>query len=701
MWLCVKDVMTRNFSAVTPETTVREATGILSAQKLDCLPVVEPGGKIVGLFTKSTIFKMLLDNEDMDRSVGSQLKTKVTALRESASLKDAWDINLTRIPVVSEEGILTGVLSRDDLVKAFYDQSQELHSYLKSVLDSTYNGIVAINSDGLITLFNQAAGQFTGWGREEAVGKHVNTVIPNSDLVKILETGEPSYSQSIDVNGRKLVTNRNPIYKDGHITGAVGVFQDISALESISQEMQALKNLNRELDTIIETCHDAIVLVSADGTLERVNTSYERMSGLKSRAVVGKKMQELVETEVVNESISLTVLREGKPMNIIQKLNTGREIFFTGIPIYNEQGNINKVISTGRDMTELNFLKSELERAKTMTSLYHIELQQLRKQHGETGNIVFSSEKMRKVFELAVKVSQVDTTVLLLGESGVGKEVLAKVVHSSSKRDKNDMVKINCAAIPEHLLESEFFGYSEGAFTGAKKGGKAGLFETANNSTIFLDEISELPLNLQAKLLRVLQEKEIVRIGGTSPIKVNVRILAATNRDLAALVKENKFREDLYYRLNVVPITIPPLRERKEDIIPLIFYFLRKFNDKYSLKKTLSSSLLDRLIDYEWPGNVRELENIIERMMVVSFEDEISDKEMPLSISQNILEQEAVSVNRILPLKTAVDEVEKTLINKALEQCKSIRGAAKVLGINASTILRKKKSWEKQNTVAF
>lgn len=693
--------MTREFCAISPATSVREATGVLSAHKLDSLPVVDKQGKILGLFSKAAIFQMLIDNEDIDQPVGKLMKTEVTAIRESATLEEAWDINLARIPVVSGEGILAGILSRNDLVKAFYDQTREIFCHLQIVLDSTYNGIVAINSDGLITIFNQAAEQFTGYRKEEAIGKHINTVIPNTGLLRTMETGKASYSQRLDMNERPMVSNRNPILKDGKVVGAVGVFQDISALESISQELQALKDLNRELDTIIEDCHDAIVLVNGDGTLERVNPAYERMSGIKGRSIVGKNMRELVENGVVNESISLAVLREGRPTNIIQKLNTGREIFFTGIPVCNEQGKITKVISTGRDLTELNFLKSELERAKTMSNLYHTELEQLRKQHGEIGNIVFSSEKMRKILELAVKVSQVDTTVLFLGESGVGKEVLARVVHSSSKRGNKNLMKINCAAIPEHLLESEFFGYDEGAFTGAKKGGKAGLFETANNSSIFLDEIGELPLNLQAKLLRVLQEKEIVRIGGTTPIKVNVRIIAATNRDLVTLVKEQKFREDLYYRLNVVPITIPPLRERKEDIIPLIFHFLRKFNDKYSLKKTLSSSLLDKLINYEWPGNVRELENIIERMMVVSYEDEITERELPLSISQEILEQEPISINRVLPLKTAVDELEKMLIQRALEQCKSIRGAAKVLGINASTILRKKKSWDNRDNVAF
>ena len=565
---------------------------------------------------------------------------------------------------------------------------------LVGILDSTYNGIIAIDSDGRVTLFNKAAEQFTGYPKERAIGEYINKIVPNTALLCVLETGEASYSQKLEINNKLLVTNRTPIVSRGKVIGAVGVFQDISALETISLELETLKGLNQELNTIIAGCSDAVVMVNSEGILERVNPAYERISGAKTEELIGKSMKELVANGFISDSISLAVLNEKKPMNIIQKMHTGREILFSGIPVFNTQGAVSKVISTGRDLTELNFLRAELERAKTMQTFYHIELEQLRKQAGEVGNLVFSSESMRRVMELSVKVAQVDSTVLLLGESGVGKEVVARVVHSTSKRSNHKLVKVNCAAIPENLLESEFFGYVEGAFTGAKYGGKPGLFEMANNGTVFLDEIGELLFNLQAKLLRVLQDREIVRIGSGTPIKINIRIVAATNKDLALMVKEKKFREDLYYRLNVVPILIPPLRSRREDIIPLVFHFLGEFNGKYSLKKTISSAAIDKFYNYDWPGNVRELENIIEHMLVISYDDEITEQDLPENFIQTGEQLQAVNVNHILPWRDAVNELERQMIEKAFNIHKSIRGVARALEVNPSTILRKKRFWD-------
>lgn len=566
---------------------------------------------------------------------------------------------------------------------------------LIGILDSTYNGIIAIDLNGRVTLFNKAAEQFTEYPKELAIGEYINKIIPNTALLSVLETGEANYGQKLELNGKLLVTNRTPIINLGKVIGAVGVFQDISALETISLELETLKGLSQELNTIIANCSDAVVMVNSEGIFERVNPAYERISGANAEELIGKNLKELVANGFISDSISLAVLNEKKPMNIMQKMHTTeREILFTGIPVFNTQGAVSKVISTGRDLTELNFLRAELERAKTMQAFYHTELEQLRRQVGEVGNLVFSSESMRRVIELAVKVAQVDTTVLLLGESGVGKEIINRVIHSASKRSNQKLVKVNCAAIPENLLESEFFGYVEGAFTGAKKGGKPGLFETANSGTVFLDEIGELPLNLQAKLLRVLQDREIVRIGSSDPIKINIRIVAATNKDLASMVKEKQFREDLYYRLNVVPIIIPPLRNRREDIIPLIFHFLSQINEKYSLKKTISSSAIDKLVRYNWPGNVRELENIIEHMLVISFDDEITEKDLPATFIQNVEQLQAINVNHILPWKDAVNELEQQLLNKAFQIHKSIRGVAKALGVNPSTVLRKKRFWD-------
>jgi transcriptional regulator with PAS, ATPase and Fis domain len=305
---------------------------------------------------------------------------------------------------------------------------------------------------------------------------------------------------------------------------------------------------------------------------------------------------------------------------------------------------------------------------------------------------------MKKVFDFAARVAQVDSTVLITGESGSGKEIVAKTIHKLSKRKDGPLIQINCGAIPENLLESELFGYEPGAFTGASKEGKLGMFELAENGTLFLDEIGELPLNLQVKLLRVLQEREIVRVGGIKPKKINVRIIAATNKDLEKMVEKGMFREDLYYRLNVVRIKIPPLRERKTDIPPLIQHFLRKFNEKYEMNKKISPEVIERLIAYDWPGNVRELENLIERLVVIVIEDIIELKHLPDYLQASINSDHfQVSVSGIIPLKKASEDLEKQLISKALQKYGSTRKAAQILEVDQATIVRKAKKYNITN----
>lgn len=303
---------------------------------------------------------------------------------------------------------------------------------------------------------------------------------------------------------------------------------------------------------------------------------------------------------------------------------------------------------------------------------------------------------MEKLMETVNKIAMVESTVLIYGETGVGKEVLAKYIHSVSDRSEGPFVKINCGAIPETLLEAELFGYEKGAFTGARSEGKPGLFEVADGGTMLLDEISELPMSLQVKLLRVLQEKEFIRVGGIKTIKVDVRIIAASNKDLKELVKEGKFRQDLYYRLNVVPITIPPLRERTEDIPILAHHFLNKYNEKYGRSKQLTNEVIEAFLRYSWPGNVRELEHVIERLVVISEDNLITKKELPSELlnGESTYNAEGVYVAEIMPLKKASALVEYQLIKRAMEIGGSTYKAAEMLGVDQSTIIRKLKKYE-------
>jgi transcriptional regulator with PAS, ATPase and Fis domain len=316
--------------------------------------------------------------------------------------------------------------------------------------------------------------------------------------------------------------------------------------------------------------------------------------------------------------------------------------------------------------------------------------------HGE-GDFVAGSAEMQQVIELAMRVARTDSTILVRGESGVGKEVLTRIIHRNSTRKNKSLMKINCAAIPENLLESELFGYEPGAFTGATKKGKVGLIELANQGTLFLDEIGEMPLTLQAKLLQVIQERTFYRVDGTKAIAVDIRIITATNRELEKLVEEKKFREDLFYRLNVIPITIPPLRERKGDIVPLVGRFLDKFNKKYQMDKKISNDAFGYLLRYRWPGNIRELENMVEQLVVITPVDLIEPQHLPgyiHNLPNPIDKHDKVTVPGVVSLSEAMEEVEKQLFLSAYEHCKNTYQTAKILGVSQPTVVRKLKKYK-------
>jgi transcriptional regulator with PAS, ATPase and Fis domain len=349
-----------------------------------------------------------------------------------------------------------------------------------------------------------------------------------------------------------------------------------------------------------------------------------------------------------------------------------------------------------RDLTELNDLRRKLEEAVAEKSLYFDELKRMKDRNGGKDIVCFSSG-MKNVMQVAEKVAQFDTTILITGDSGSGKEVLARYIHNKSSRKNEPFIKVNCGAIPENLLESELFGYDGGAFTGAVKSGKKGLLDEADNGSFLLDEISELPLNLQVKLLRLLQEREFYRVGGNAPIRLNIRFIATSNKNLYALVKENKFRADLYYRLNVVQIQIPPLTERREEIPALVKLFLNKLNSKYHQNKQITNYAIDLLSSYDWPGNIRELENTIERLAITCPDDLITHTHLLPSKVEGISLDPVAEHN--LPgnkggLKRALDQLEKGMILRAYEQTGCTRKAGILLGINQSTVVKKMKKHE-------
>lgn len=463
--------------------------------------------------------------------------------------------------------------------------------------------------------------------------------------------------------------------------------------------MSLLKSKNQELlvmEAFFESSYDGIYITQiVDGRPKtlRINASYERITGLNKSLMINRYMDDLVNDNFISESGSLAALKKGKPVTLIQTFKSGLKGLITSTPVADENGKVTMVATNVRDITELSDLKNKLDQNKKLAEKYYSEIEAMKEQFLQTPGLKAKDPKMLEILHLARKVSKIDSTILLLGESGVGKEEIAKFIHKNSLRNDKPFIKINCSAIPDNLIESELFGYEKGAFTGANNNGKKGLFEVANTGTIFLDEIGELSLDIQVKLLRVLQEQEITKVGGLTPIKIDVRVISATNKDLKTMVAEKRFREDLFYRLNVVPISIPPLRERKEDIFPLVSHFINRINKKYTWTKSFSRDALDAFYAYSWPGNVRELSNIVERAAVMSSDQLITCDNLPSIIASLNTIMPLRFDSEIMPLDSAIGIVEKDLIDKAYDKFGNVRDAAKALKIAPSTFVRKRKKY--------
>ena len=433
-------------------------------------------------------------------------------------------------------------------------------------------------------------------------------------------------------------------------------------------------------------------ITDGEGNIIRVNPSWEKITGVSAREVLGQNVAEL-ETEgyFSNRSATKMVLKEKRTLTLQKRWFTGKETLVTATPIFDDNGDITMVVSNVRELSDIRRLSSKNIESKRPYSQYHEKIERLKTHHFEKAQIVAESKAIRQAFELAGRVAQVDAPVLITGETGVGKEVIANYIHRHSTRNSSPLLKINCGAIPENLLESELFGYEHGAFTGADVKGKQGLFEAAEGGTLILDEIGEMPQNLQVKILRTIQDLEIVRIGSVTPKKVDVRLIVITNRDLKAMVEKGTFRKDLYFRINVIPIFIPPLRERPDDILHMINFFLEKTNLKYDKNAFFSREVIDYLIGFQWPGNVRELINLIERLVLVTPHDEIIMEDLPSELRQDFLNY---PIQQAGSFKNAVRQFEITLLKTAIKKHGGVKQAAKFLKMDPATIYRKLKTAE-------
>ncbi|MEC5422305.1 sigma 54-interacting transcriptional regulator [Virgibacillus sp. C22-A2] len=553
------------------------------------------------------------------------------------------------------------------IISELFDEKESLLDRIKLqmtnqelILNSIRDGMIVINEQEKVQFVNNSAEQIVGLTKEKFEGQYIHDVIANTRLPHVLRSRKKEVNQKLLLqNGKQVIATRIPIINsDDQLIGAFSVFKDITEVMNLAVENTDLNEVKTMLEAIIQSSDEAISVVDENGNGLIVNPAYTRITGLKESDIVGKPAT----TDISEgESMHMKVLQTRRAVRGVRmKVGPSKKDVLVNVAPIIVDGKIKGSVGVLHDVSEIQSLTTELKRARQI--IRNLEAKYT------FDDIIGNSSEMKLALEQAKVGAKTPATVLLRGESGTGKELFAHAIHNESGRKHNKFIRVNCAAIAESILESELFGYEEGAFSGAKHGGKKGLFEEANFGSVFLDEIGELSLNMQAKLLRVLQEGEIVRVGGTDPISIDVRIITATNLNLEKAIMNKSFREDLYYRLNRLPIFIPSLYERMSDLPELIHHIIQKINQDYGRNvRSISNEAIIELKAYHWPGNIRELENAIGRAMIYMDMNEEIIKKQHLPELETITTKDTAVIDNHLPanhsLQQAVEEYEKDFIS--------------------------------------
>ena len=594
---------------------------------------------------------------------------------------------------MNDKGEPTGYIRREDiLAQLFKQENRSGVDLLKIFLTSIPMGIFVIDRAKQIINFNEAGLKMIKMNSDYVMSRSAEMIFDAGHIHNVFRTGETILNQLQITDKMGVLVDYSPIIDfNNEVEGIIIIVQDLPMVEEMAMEIEHIKNLNQDLNAILSTIYDEILVVNQFGELIRYSESFiSEFWDIDLKDLIGKNLLELEDKGLFTPSVTRLVMEKMKKVSVVQETKSGKKILAVGNPVFNEQKEIERIIIASRDITETTKLKTELREVKKISDQYKQELETFKNKDQFFKKIIYCSPKMEQVMEQVNRISHFSSTVLIYGESGVGKEVIAQAIHQLGNRSNEPFLKLNCGAIPENLLESELFGYSKGSFTGADKNGKEGYFQKADKGILFLDEIGEMPLSLQVKLLRVLQEQEVVPIGSTTPIPINVQIVAATNKQLEKLVEQGAFREDLFYRLNVIPIHVPSLRERPEDIPLLAFHFLQQINKKYNKSYHLSQDALNLLEVHSWPGNIRELQNMVERLAVSSDHQTIDAHFVNqfLMIGSDFRKEKPL-ISKISPLQETLDYVEEQLILLAIKQYKTTTKAAKALGISQSSVSRK------------
>lgn len=680
--LLINEIMMKNPVVIYENESLAEVREKIKKYNVDSFPVLninnEPTGILTGLALTTT------QDDLADKRVYDIMKPveDICVVKEFEETNTIFNKSCELFFVVDDLGKFKSLIRKRHVMKMHYEKLQHSVSKHRSFMSCVDSGVLLLSRVGNIVEANKRSEEIFDLDANEIVGMHISDVLDSQDISTIKAEDKESYSTVLNLRNKKIIIFKEPVLRKNKYIGCVLTARDITEYNRIEEQLSSEKTEKEILKTIFDMAYDGLIVVDSEGYVKMISNAYKKFLGLEKENLVGKHVTEVIE----NTRLHIVAKTGVSEIGDLQKIKDNY-IIASRIPVF-ENGKVTNVVGKVmfRNIGELDELYNKITKIEQQLENYRDEITQMNKAKYRFSNIVGKSSAIKQAISMAKKSAYTDSSVLILGESGTGKELFAQSIHNSSARRGNPFIKVNCAAIPDDLLESELFGYEEGSFTGAKKGGKIGKFEAADQGTIFLDEIGDMPLNMQAKLLRTIQEREIERIGSTKTKKIDVRIIAATNRNIQQMIEAKKFRLDLYYRLNVVTLHIPALRERTEDIEELSKSFIEKFRVRYLKKiETISESAIMKLKRYNWPGNVRELENIIERAINIIDEGSvIRPKHLPLDISSNY------DFEELKTLKEIVEETERKAILNCLEAVNFNKSkASKILGISRTAFYEK------------
>jgi PAS domain S-box-containing protein len=560
-----------------------------------------------------------------------------------------------------------------------------------ALVNASPNGVFLLDQKGRVLYANHLAQSDLG----VSPGSQLRQALPDlwSKISSALEKTHGKTRFTFYADGFTYLAKLNALYWKRRFLGMLCIIEDTTELEEALEGVNYYHQIFQEMEGIINSSSDGIWVCDQEARVLRINSASERLNNIQAEDVIGRSMQEIIDMGLIDFSVTMKVISSLASASILQTTKEGRRLLVSGSPVFDQNGNLFRVVVNERDVSELYSLQHDLEMHKRMHQTLQSQLEEFQALSLLDQHVIVQSEIMAKVFLQAQKIAPTDSTALITGETGAGKGLLAQFIHDNSRRAGGPFIKINCGSIPETLLESEFFGYERGAFTGAGEKGKCGKFELAHTGTLFLDEIGDLPSSAQVKLLHFLEDSCITRVGGTESKKLDVRVIAASNKQLSDLVTEQKFRTDLFYRLNVIPLHIPPLRQRRECLLPLIQHYIQHFASKMLMEAppVISPQALNVLLDYHYPGNVRELINLCERLVITCQGKNIEYEDLPsrLRESVHIRPGDGSSWEGKTSLREEVEGLEKELLAKAKAMYATQEEMARALGVQQSTVARK------------